>query len=58
MTSNYITAFTKMIVIVAKKYHKNMRDMRVITERMHSDDMLCNPVRALLLGLDILVQRW
>ena len=34
-----------MVVIVAKKYHKNMRDMRVITERMHSDDMLCNPIR-------------
>ena len=42
MTSNYITAFTKMVVIVAKKYHKNMR---AITERMHSDDMLCNPIR-------------
>ena len=27
---------------LAKKYHKNMR---AITERMHSDDMLCNPIR-------------
>ena len=40
MTSNYITAFTKMVVIVAKKYHKNAPPITECVQSDYSKDCL------------------